>query len=77
MANQKKERKTPIEVWIEDGEIAVRCDHGEWHIGDIDNRWLWVLSAVAFPEEHTIKITDNRKHRQDHQKDMTTGEGKK
>lgn len=70
------EKKLPIEVLVEDDNIAVRCCGGNWHIGETDNRWLWVLSSIAFPGEYSIKITDNRKNREDHQPDMTTQEGR-
>lgn len=63
--------KVAVEVWIEDDEVAVRSGSGEWNIGNIDNRWLMVLNALAFPNEHKVKIIDKRKNRQEHQKDMT------
>ena len=64
-------KKMPIKVIIEDNSIAVRCCGGDWLVGDLDNRWLWVLSAIAFPDENSIEISDRRKNRQSHQKDMT------
>lgn len=66
-----KNKKMPIEIWVEDDRVAVRCCHGEWVIGEKDERWLWVLNAIAFPEEHSIEIYDKRKGRQEHQKDMS------
>ena len=74
MENEKNTKKMPIDVVVEDDRIAVRCCNGEWLVGGIDNRWLWVLGAIAFPDEHTISITDVRKNREDHQKDMSTKE---
>lgn len=68
-----EETKIPVKVIIEDGQVAVRCCGGMWNVGDLDDRWLWVLGAIAFPEEHTIQISDRRKNRQEHQKDMSTG----
>lgn len=63
--------KLPIGVCIDDESVAVNCGGGQWYVGDKDNRWLWLLGAVAFPEEHSLKIIDKRKHRQEHQKDMS------
>lgn len=67
--------KLPIKVIVEDNEIAVRCAGGTWYVGETDIRWLWVLNAIAFPEEHSIDIVDKRQHRQEHQPDMTTVKG--
>lgn len=64
-------KKMPIDVIIEDGKIAVRCANGDWNVGELDNRWLWVLNAIANPGEHSISIKDQRRHRQGHQPDMT------
>lgn len=64
--------KIPVDVVIHDNDIVVRCDDGMWNLGGIDNRWLWVLGAIAFPEEHKLTIYDSRKHRQEHQKDLST-----
>ena len=63
--------KILIDVVIHDSDIVVRCDGGMWNLGDIDNRWLWVLGAIAFPEEHKLTIYDNRMHRQEHQKNLS------
>ena len=67
----KQMKKLPVEVVIEDNMIAVRCAGGQWLKGALDNRWLWVLGAIAFPEEHKLKISDLRTNREDHQKDMS------
>lgn len=68
--------KIPIEVVLDDnragGVVAVRCSGGMWQVGEADNRWLWVLGAIAFPEEYSVRISDQRRYREDHQPDMTT-----
>lgn len=59
--------KTPVEVVIQDSKISVRYAGGQWLVGDIDNRWLWLLGAIANPEEHKIRIQDIRTKLEDHQ----------
>jgi len=61
-----------IEVQIYDDEVCVRCCGGSWYNSKNDNPILWLLGAIAFPEEHhPVDIQDFRILRNDHQKDMT------
>ena len=64
--------KYHIHVFLRDHSVEVSCEHGEYVSSPVSNAWLWVLGAVARPEEHIIEITDGREHRQPHQYDMTT-----
>lgn len=63
--------RIPVDVVIHDNDIVVRCGGGMWNLGGIDNRWLWVLGAIAFPEEHKLTINDSRNNRQKHQKNLS------
>ena len=63
--------RIPVDVVIHDNDIVVRCGGGMWNLGDIDNRWLWVLGAIAFPEEHELTINDSSNNRQKHQKNLS------
>ena len=65
-------KKYKIRVVLNDSNIAVQCGHGEYVSSPMSNGWLWVLGAIAFPEENEMQIVDARKHRLDHQRDMTT-----
>jgi len=66
--------KIPIRVILEDDNVIVSCATGDWVYSKVNSPWLWVLGAVAFPDEYSITINDVRQNRQDHQKDMTTWE---
>ena len=67
-----EEKKIPIKVIIDDGVVAVSCAGGEYICNKIDNAWLWVLGAIAFPNESELKIVDRRTRLEDHQVNMTT-----
>lgn len=64
-----------VRVWLTDDEVAVQSNHGMWEIGDKDDRWLNVLAAIAYPEQHKIEIVDKREQRQAHQTDLSCKRG--
>jgi len=68
-----KDGKHQIHAVIYDDGIEVSCENGEYVASPMSNAWLWVLGAIAFPDENDIKILDVRERRQDHQENMTTG----
>jgi len=65
-------KKCQIKIFVEDDSVAVQCDGGAITYNKINNPWLWLLNAVAFPAEYDVEIKDYRKNRQTHQRDLTT-----
>ena len=65
-------KKYKVKVLVEDGTVGVQSDGGEILYNRSNNGWLWLLNAIAFPDEFDIEITDCRTNRQEHQRDLTT-----
>lgn len=63
--------KHTVQVWLEDDKVYVSCNYGEIEVSEVTNSWLWLLGAIAFPTENKIIINDERKHRQEHQRDIS------
>ena len=61
-----------IRAVLNDSTVSVQRGNGESANSPVSNCWLWILDAIAFPEENEIEIIDVRKHRQSHQRDMST-----
>ena len=61
-----------LKIHINDNEVAVQYGIGYWEFLPLSDSWLWVLGALAFPDEYLpVKIADNRTNRKKHQADMT------
>ena len=67
--------KYSINITLDDDHVSVSCEGGTPHVNVLNNAWLWTLGAIVFPDENHIKITDDREHRQDHQKCMSFESG--
>ena len=54
-----------VEVIIDDKNVYVRCDCGEWEVTEKSGSWLWVLGALHDGTKLIVK--DEREILQDHQ----------
>lgn len=64
-------KRNIVQVYLQDDKVYVSCNHGQVEVSPKTDSWLWLLNAVAFPEDCTLEIMDERKHRQEHQKDVS------
>lgn len=68
-----KNGKYSIKVFLTDDDVFVSCENGPLVSSPKSNAWLWVLGAIAFPEENRISIVDTRYNREEDQTPMSTG----
>ena len=66
----RKDRKMKVSVILDDKTVHVSCDGGEYMSDLISTPWLLVIEAIA-ENGNTVEITDVRKHRKSHQRNLT------
>ena len=57
-----------LRINLDNDNVYVSCDYGEWHAQPLDNTWLWLLSAIQNGD--IVIINDDRKELQDHQRNL-------
>ena len=62
-----------LKIIFDNENVYVSYGAGEWEVQPLNNSWLQLIGAIH--DGKRIKITDDRKERQEHQYDLTCKRG--